>query len=91
MRILCETIFVAWRAAADVDIIALSHAGSESPRAGKNAGSIVCETRTVDIKTCENLRYGLVETKDDLNVAVRILRNDSDSVASSNRPMQTTC
>lgn len=73
MRILCKTILVAGRAAANIDIVALSDTSGQSTRTGKDTSSIVCKAGAVNVKTSKNLGDGLVETKDNLDVTVRVL------------------
>ena len=66
--------FVGWRAASDIDGVALAHHGNNGARVGPHTLPIVDAARNIDIEASQNFGGRLVESKNNLNGAIRILR-----------------
>ena len=79
-RVFGESIFVRGRPSREVDGVHLGHEGCQSSWRRPHLFTIVGQARTVDVETGENLRDALVETENNLDMANRILRDNSDSI-----------
>jgi hypothetical protein len=85
MRVFRQPVFVAWGTAGKIDVVALHYASCKCTRGRKNTGPVVGEGGAVNVETSQDLGDALVETEDNLDVAVRVLRDDGDCVAGSDR------
>ena len=75
-RILCQADFVAGTAPRHVDGVCLPHERHDGTRIAPDCFTIIREAGAVDIEASQNLCRGMVESKDNLYRAIRVLTVD---------------
>lgn len=80
VTVLRKSILVRWRATGEVNGVALSDESGNSAGCSIDLFPIICGTGTVNIKTCDDLRDGIVKTKNNLDMAGGVLRCNGNGV-----------
>jgi len=75
-RVFCEADFVAGTTPGHIDSVCLPHERHDGTRVAPNRFAVIREAGAVDIEASQNLCRGMVEPKDDLYRAIRVLTMD---------------